>query len=110
VQDAFVEVGLRNDGPDRVELQAAQVDGETRALTGAVDAGATVQLVVGWRVRCAEVGSLRGPTLLRLQVRVPLGDAEARIALPAYDGAPGLGATFHLAAVQACDVLVNKEP
>ena len=106
-QEALVEVALHNDGPDPVQLQLAQLDGTVRGLTGEVAAGATAAVQLGWRVRCAEVGTLRGPHRLELQVRVPAGPASVAIDLPAYDGATGLGATFHLAAVSVCDVLVR---
>jgi hypothetical protein len=108
-QDALVRVGLHNGGPESVDLQAATVDGTPRGLTGAVAAGATVDVLLAWQVRCAEVGTLGGPFRLELQARVPAGPVEVTLGLPAYNGRPGLGRTFHLAAVDACDVLVSKE-
>jgi hypothetical protein len=109
VQDAVVRVGVHNAGPQRVELRGAQVDGTTRALSGFLDAGATAEVLVAWRLRCAEVGTLAGPGRLDVEVGLAAGPVDVVLDLPAYDGAPGLGAAFHLAAVDVCDVLVDKK-
>lgn len=109
-QAALVRVRLRNEGPDAVELLQARVDGTPRGLTGVVRPGGRSEVLLSWRVRCAEVGTLRGPRRLELQVRVPAGPVAVTLDLPPYDGRQGLGGTFHLAAVDVCDVLVSKEP
>jgi hypothetical protein len=107
VQEARVLVDVRNDSPFAVHVFASVLDGAVRRQATTAAAGTVLRLPVDWRIRCAEVGLQAGPRMLTLRVEARDAQRDLQIALPPYDGRPGLGRTFHLAAVQACQVLVT---
>ena len=101
VQEAPVQVVLRNDSGFPVQVLAAQLDGGQRTqLTAGVRPGGEAPVAAGWRVRCAEVGALPGPSILLLRVGARRGVYDVPVRLPPYQPA------LHLAAARACDVLV----
>jgi hypothetical protein len=98
VVDAVVSVVVHNGGRASVRLVSEQVDGGPvqRSDGPTVAADEARALAVRWRVRCAEVGQVRGPLVLALKVAAPRGEHVVRFPLVA--GA----STFHAAAVAAC--------
>lgn len=98
VVDAVVSLVVRSSGTVPVRVVGEQVDGGPLQPTDGpgVAAGEARALTVRWRVRCAEVGQVRGPIALTLHVTAPHGRHVLRF--PLLAGA----ATFHAAAVAAC--------
>jgi hypothetical protein len=107
VQEARVQVDVRNDSPFAVHVFGSVLDGAVRRQATTAAPGTVVRLPVDWRIRCAEVGLQAGPRVLTLRVEGRDARRDVPLDLPPYDGRPGLGRTFHLAAVQVCDVLVT---
>ena len=101
VQDAVVELGVRNAGSYAVQLLDQQLDGGgpvDRVPGAALRAEATAVLPVRWRVLCAEVGSLFGPRALDLSVRSRRGEqVSVSLSLP-----PTTRQVFRTAASRAC--------
>ena len=102
VQDAVVELGVRNAGSYVVQVLDQQLDGGgpvDRVPGGAaLRADATAVLPVRWRVLCAEVGSLFGPQALDLTVRPRRGEqVSVSLSLP-----PTTRQVFRTAASRAC--------
>ena len=101
VQDAVVELGVRNAGSYAVQLMDQQLDGGgpvDRGPNAALRAEATAVLPVRWRVLCAEVGSLFGPRALDLSVRPRRGEqVSVSLSLP-----PTTRQVFRTAASRAC--------
>lgn len=101
VQDAVVEVGVRNAGSYALHLLDQQLDGGgpvDRGPTAALAADATAVLAVRWRVLCAEVGSVFAPRALVLTVR-PRRGGERSVSLGLTLPARQL---FRTAASRAC--------
>lgn len=98
VVDAVVSLVVRAGGSVPVRVIGEQLDGGPLQVTDgpSVDAGQARALTVRWRVRCAEVGQVRGPQVLALHVTAPHGRHVVRLSLT------GGAATFHAAAVAAC--------
>ena len=101
VQDAVVELGVRNAGSYVVQVLDQQLDGGgpvDRVPGAALRAEATAVLPVRWRVLCAEVGSLFGPQALDLTVRPRRGEqVSVSLSLP-----PTTRQVFRTAASRAC--------
>ena len=101
VQDAVVELGVRNAGSYVVQVLDQQLDGGgpvDRVPGTALRADATAVLPVRWRVLCAEVGSLFGPQALDLTVRPRRGEqVSVSLSLP-----PTTRQVFRTAASLAC--------
>lgn len=98
--DAGVDVTLRNLSPVPVRFLGQRIDGGSPAghsPAEKVGAGSSVVVEVVWRLRCAEIGNVAGPSLLDLTLRGPVGDHQARVALPR-----STDRAFHLAASAAC--------
>ena len=101
VQDAVVELGVRNAGSYAVQLLDQQLDGGgpvDRGPGAALRSDATAVLPVRWRVLCAEVGTLFGPRALDLTVRPRRGEqVSVSLRLP-----PTTRQVFRTAASLAC--------
>ena len=103
VQAARIRLRLRNSGRESVRVVTAAVDGGPRSvLRLELRPGAEGEVPARWLVRCAEVGILRGPRLMTGLVRGRHGSHDVRLPIPADSPA------LHLAAVQACDVLLPR--
>jgi hypothetical protein len=107
VQEAQVVVEVRNESPFAVRLLHSDLDGAERGQRAAAAPGDAMDVPLTWRIRCAEIGLQPGPHLLTLRVEGQGRQREVQLPLAPYDGHPGLARTFHLAALQACDVLVD---
>lgn len=109
VQDARVDLTVRNDGPSVVRVLEQRLDGGEPVDPGPVAGlapGASAVLGLRWRVRCAEIGGRYGPQSLDLVVRTRRGEVvPTRVALG--DPLGELRGTFRDAASEACDVLVR---
>ena len=101
VQDAVVELGVRNAGAYAVQLVDQQLDGGgpvDRGPRAPLRADATVVLEVRWRVLCAEVGGLFGPVALDLTAQPRRGgQVPVSLRLP-----PATRQVFRTAASLAC--------
>lgn len=108
VQDARLDLTVRNDGPSVVRVLEQRLAGGVPVDAGpatAIAAGASAVLAVRWRVRCAEVGSLYGPPTLDLVVRTRSGEV-VRPEVSLGEPLGQLRRTVRRAGSDACDVLV----
>ena len=94
---AVLQVSLRNDGPDPVLASLLRLDGapEQPGSASLWPPGEVRVLSVGWEVRCAEVGSVRGPGGLLVRGTVRAQPFRAEVPL---SGEPAL----RLAASLSC--------
>lgn len=106
VQDASVELLLRNAGPAPVRLLDGQLDGSGPVIPGTgrtVAPGGVGVLGTVWRVRCQEVGGLAGPFFL--EVRVGLADGAVvpyRLDLQPVAAPDGPARAYRVASLRTC--------
>lgn len=101
VQEAVLELRVRNQGGSPVALLDQRLDGGglvDPGPAGPLTAGGAVLLAVRWRVLCAEVGTLFGPRALDLTAQ-PRRGGPRRVQLPLD---PATRQAFRSAASDAC--------
>lgn len=109
VQDASVELLLRNDGPAPVRMLESQLDGQAPVSPGAgsvVAPGEVSVLSTVWRVRCQEVGGLAGPFFLDVRVQLTDGGlVPYRLDLQPVAAPDGPARAYRVAALRSCITL-----
>ncbi len=102
VQTVQVNIDVVNTSGFGVRFVSNQVDGGTRALElpSQVAPGRSRRLLVQWPVRCAEIGAVRGPRALLVNVRGPRAGHVVTLSLLPLDE------LFHTMATDLCAVLL----
>lgn len=102
VQTVQLSIDVANASAFGVGFVSNQVDGGTRALElpSRVAPGRSRRLLVQWPVRCAEIGAVRGPQTLLVNVRGPRAEHVVTLSLlPLVE-------LFHTTATDLCAVLL----